>query len=115
MDEEDRIEWMNANVNFQSNPSVLFLGRKEQKTFPLRVICNSMVLTKVGFFYMGSFLEKYSNFGPAAKKRMVMLNQYFLYKEEEESEDHTFLHCARTKVLGNSVFSLLRVVWVMES
>lgn len=110
MDEERQNRMNECKCKFSVKSFCTFLGKERAKKFPLRVICNSMVLTKVGFFYMGSFLEKYSNFGPAAKKRMVMVNQYFLYKEEEESEDHTFLHCARTKVLGNSVFSLLRVV-----
>ena len=44
-----------------------------------------------------------------------MPNRCFLCKEEEETNDHLFLFCNKASMLGNMIFSLFSVQWVLQS
>ena len=50
------------------------------------------------------------------KRRWWFLtNRCFLCLEEEETIDHIFIHCVKTRVLWNLLFSLLGVLWILPS
>ena len=44
-----------------------------------------------------------------------MANRYFMCLEKEENINHLLLHCSRTRVLWDLLFSLFRVSWVLPS
>ena len=50
---------------------ILLHFSSKAKAFPMRIIWNSVVPTKVGFFYMGSFLSIGFDFGSITKDRVV--------------------------------------------
>ena len=49
------------------------------------------------------------------RKGYYMVNGYFLCKVERESIDHVFLHCVKSRVLRQLLFSLFGVVWIIPS
>ena len=43
-----------------------------------------------------------------------MANRCFLCLSEAETVDHLLLHCVKTRALGNLLFSLFGVAWVLS-
>ena len=43
---------------------------------------------------------------------MTLTNRCYLCMEDEESMDHLLLHCARTRILWELLFSLFSTTWV---
>ena len=49
------------------------------------------------------------------RRGWFLTNRCFLCLEEEETIDHIFIHCVKTRVLWNLLFSLLGVLWILPS
>ena len=73
--------------------------------FPLDIIWNSCILSKVSFFYLGSRLGKSIDVRLAPKR-------CFLCKINGELIGHNLLRCAKSRVLRNLLLFLFRIVWV---
>ena len=49
------------------------------------------------------------------KKGWTLANRCFMCLEKEETIDHLFLHCLKTRVLWDLLFALFGVSWVLPS
>lgn len=76
--------------------------------FPLDIIWNSCILSKVSFFYLGSRLGKSIDVRLAPKR-------CFLCKINGELIGHNLLRCAKSRVLRHLLLFLFRIVWVLLS
>lgn len=43
----------------------------------------------------------------------ILVNRCFMCKGEEESIEHILRHCSKERILGQLVFSLLSIAWVL--
>ena len=48
------------------------------------------------------------------RRRYFLENRCFFCLSEVETVDHLFLHCAKTRVLWNLLFSLFGVSWILS-
>ena len=64
---------------------------------------------------MGGYVGQSLNIGYGSKKRMGLANRCFMCLEKEENINHLLLHCSRTRVLWDLLFTLFGVSWVLPS
>lgn len=49
------------------------------------------------------------------RRRLTLVNRYFMGKGEEESGKHIFLRRSKARILWQIIFSLIGIVWVPNS
>ncbi|RVW70775.1 Elongation factor 1-gamma [Vitis vinifera] len=75
--------------------------------FPINIIWNPCVPTKVGFFAWEAFWGKVLTLDQFKKRGRCLANRCFLCCEEEESIDHILIQCSKARVLWELLFTLL--------
>ena len=85
------------------------MDRSKNVMFPYKLIWNSWVPTKVGFFAWGKVLT----LDNLKKKGRTLANICFLYEKEEETVDHLLVHCSQTRVIWELLFAIVGVKWVL--
>ena len=81
--------------------------------FPINIIWNPCVPTKVGFFAWEAFWGKVLTLDQLKKRGRCLANRCFLCGEEEESIDHILIQCSKARVLWELLFTLFGVSWVL--
>ena len=81
--------------------------------FPINIIWNPCVPTKVGFFAWEAFWGKVLTLDQLKKRGQCLANRCFLCCEEEESIDHILIQCSKARVLWELLFTLFGVSWVL--
>ena len=70
---------------------------------------------RVSFFAWEASWNRVLTTDQLKRRGWNMPNRCFLCKEEEETNDHLFLFCNKASMLGNMIFSLFSVQWVLQS
>ena len=73
----------------------------EAHLFPSKLIWNSWVPTKVGFFACEASWGRILTLDQLKRRGRALANRCFPYEVEEETVEHLLLHCTKTKVLWN--------------
>ncbi|RVW51874.1 hypothetical protein CK203_067969 [Vitis vinifera] len=97
---EDRLLWKETKdeiFSVKSLYSILVSRRGVQ--FPINIIWNPCVPTKVCFFAWEAFWGKVLTLDQLKKRGWCLANRCFLCCEEEESIDHILIQCSRARVL----------------
>ena len=81
--------------------------------FPINIIWNPCVPTKVGFFAWEAFWGKVLTLDQLKKRGRCLANRCFLCYKEEESIDHILIQCSKARVLWELLFALFGVSWVL--
>ena len=68
---------------------------------------------KVAFFAWEAFGGKVLTLDQLQRRGHSLANRCFLCFSEVETVDHLLLHCAKTRVLWNLLFSLFGVAWIL--
>ena len=82
--------------------------------FPSGSIWRASVPLKVAFFAWEASWEKVLTLDQFQRRGHFLTNRCFLCLSEVETVDHLFLHCAKTWVLWNLLFSLFGVAWILS-
>ena len=108
---------LNRNKEWQvfSQISLQCLESSDSFAFPLRSIWNTQVQPKITFFAWEAIWGKTLTLDLIQKKGWVLANRYFMCHKSEETIDHLLIHCAKTRVLWELLFSLVRVSRVLPS
>ena len=70
---------------------------------------------KISFFAWEATWGKALTLDLVQKKGWTLANRCFMCLEKEETIDHLFLHCSKTRVLWDLLFALFGVSWVLPS
>ena len=98
--EEDRMVWMNlSNNKFSVKHLYATLELGVLISFSKSVVWNLWVPSKVNFFAWEATMGKVLTIDQLQKRGWSLVNRCFLCKEEEESIDHTLLHCLKVRIL----------------
>ena len=68
---------------------------------------------KVAFFAWEASWGKVLTLEQLQRRGYSLTNRCFLCLSEVETVDHLFLHCAKTWILWNILFSLFGVAWIL--
>ncbi|RVX09545.1 hypothetical protein CK203_012354 [Vitis vinifera] len=112
---EDRMLWKETKDEIflvKSLYSTLVSSRVVQ--FPINIIWNPCVPTKVCFFAWEAYWGKVLTLDQLKKRGRFLANRCFLCCEEEESIDHILIQCSRARVLWELLFALFGVTWVLS-
>lgn len=74
----------------------------------------SFTLPKVSFFAWEAWHGKILTTENLEKKGIPLASRCYLCWEKEEAIGHLLIHCSRSQILWNLIFSLFRTSWVME-
>ena len=77
--------------------------------FPMKNIWKSSVQTKVSFFAWQASWGKVLTLDQVKKRGWALANRCYFCQVEEESIDHLLLHCEKTRVLWEMLFTLFGV------
>ena len=69
--------------------------------------------SRVTFFVWTTALGKCLTIDNLRKRKVCILDWYYMFKCNSKSVDHLFLHCLVALELWDMVFDLLGVYWVM--
>ena len=83
--------------------------------FPSSCIWNVLVQPKISFFAWEATWGKALTLDMVQKRGQALANRYFMCLEKEETINHLLLHCSRTRVLWDLLFTLFGVSWVLPS
>ena len=72
------------------------------------------MLHKVAFFAWEASWGKVLTLEQLHRKGHSVASRYFLCLSEAKTVDHFLLHCAKTRVLSNLLFSFFGVVWILS-
>ena len=79
------------------------------------IIWNSCMSPKVAFFAWETTWGKALTLYKAHKRGFPLANRCFLHHFEEKTVDHILLHCAKTRILWQLLFTLFGVSWALPS
>ena len=74
-----------------------------------------MCTTKSKYLRLGGILGKVLTLDQVKKRDWALANRCYFCQAEEESIDHLFIHCEKTRALREMLFTLFRVSWVFPS
>ena len=115
-DEEDEVLWMetkSGKFSVESLYKALESGFLDP--FLMKIIWNSCVQPKVGFFVREAMLGKALTLDQIQKRGLSLVNRCYLCQMHEESINHILLHCLKTRALWEMFFTLFRVSCVLPS
>ncbi|RVW30599.1 LINE-1 reverse transcriptase-like [Vitis vinifera] len=115
-DVEDMESWTETKSGkFSVKSLYLALEAGCSAQFPSSLIWNENVQPKISFFAWEATWGKALTLDKVQKRGWALANRCFLCLENEETIDHLLLHCSRTKVLWDLLFTLFGVSWVLPS
>ena len=82
--------------------------------FPSGSIWRSSAPSKMAFFTWEASWGKVLTLDQLQRRGHFLANRCFLCLSEVETVDHLLLHCAKTRVLWNLLFSLFGVSWILS-
>ena len=82
--------------------------------FPSGSIWRSSTPPKVAFFAWEASWRKVLTLDQLQRRRHFLTNRCFLCLSKVETIDHLLLHCAKTRVLWNLLFSRFGVSWILS-
>ncbi|RVW95202.1 hypothetical protein CK203_025629 [Vitis vinifera] len=86
----------------------------DSSLFPNGSIWRASVLHKVAFFAWEASWGKVLTLEQLQRKGHSVASRYFLCLSEAKTVDRFLLHCAKTRVLWNLLFSFFGVVWILS-
>ena len=114
-DVKDRVIWINSKCGtFSVKSFYSILEPGDSPLLPSGSIWRASVSPKVTFFAWEASWEKVLTLDQLQRKGHFLENRCFLCLSEVETVDHLLLHCVKTRVLWNLLFSLFGVfvsVW----
>ncbi|KAJ9696951.1 hypothetical protein PVL29_008942 [Vitis rotundifolia] len=113
-DEEDKVIWtVSKNGAFSVKSLYSILERGGSSLFPSKSIWRVRVPPKVAFFAWEASWGKVLTLEQLQRRGYSLANRCFLCLSEAETVDHLLLHCVKTRVLWNLLFSLFGVAWIL--
>ena len=114
-EDEDRVVWMTSKSGDSSVKSLYsILEPEDSHLFPCNSIWRVKAPPKVAFFAWEASWAKILTLEQVQRRGYSMANRCFLCLSEVETMDHLLLHCVKTRVLWNLIFSLFGVAWVLS-
>ncbi|RVX11584.1 LINE-1 retrotransposable element ORF2 protein [Vitis vinifera] len=111
---EDCLLWKETKDGIFSVKSLYgILDSRRGVQFPINIIWNPCVPTKVCFFAWEAFWGKVLTLDQLKKRGRCLANRCFLCCEEEKSIDHILIQCSKARVLWELLFALFGVTWVL--
>ena len=114
-EEEDRVFWTTSKCgafSVKSLYAMLELG--DFPLFPSGSIWRASVPPKLTFFAWEASWGKVLTLEQLQRRGYSLANKCFLCLSEVETVDHLLLHCVKTWVLWNLLFSLFGVAWILS-
>ena len=109
-----RVIWTASRCGTFSVKSLYsILEPEDSPLFPSGSICRSSVPPKVAFFTWKAFWGKVLALDQLQRRGFFLANRCFLCLSKAETVDY-LLHCAKTWVLWNLLFSLFGVSWILS-
>ncbi|RVW88076.1 Transposon TX1 uncharacterized 149 kDa protein [Vitis vinifera] len=113
-DVEDRVSWTETKSGkFSVKSLYLAIEAGGSARFPSSLIWNANVQPKISFFAWEATWGKALTLDKVQKRGWALANRCFLCLKNEETIDHLLLHCSRTKVLWDLLFTIFGVSWVL--
>ncbi|RVW62551.1 putative ribonuclease H protein [Vitis vinifera] len=113
-DVEDRVSWTKTKSGkFSVKSLYLAIEAGGSARFPSSLIWNVNVQPKISFFAWEATWGKALTLDKMQKRGWALANRCFLCLENEETIEHLLLHCSRTRVLWDLLFTILGVSWVL--
>ena len=114
-EDEDRVVWTTSKSGDSSVKSLYsILEPGDSHSFPCNSIWRVKAPPKVAFFAWEASWAKILTLEQVQRRGYSMANRCFLCLSEVETVDHLLLHCVKTRVLWNLIFSLFGVAWVLS-
>ena len=114
-EEEDRVIWTASNNGAFSVRSLYSMMEPGGLSlFPSERIWKVRVPPKVAFFAWEASWGKVLTQEQLQRRGFSLANRCFLCLSEEETVDHLLLHCVKTRVLWNLLFSLFGISWTLS-
>ena len=114
-EEEDRVIWTTLNDGAFSLKSLYsILERGGSSMFPSESIWRVRVPPKVAFFAWEASWGKVLTLEQLQRRGFSLANRCFLCLSEAKTVDHLLLHCVKTWVLWNLLFSLFGISWTLS-
>ncbi|RVX19375.1 putative ribonuclease H protein [Vitis vinifera] len=114
-EEEDRVIWTASNNGAFSVRSLYSMMEPGGLSlFPSERIWRARVPPKVAFFAWEASWGKVLTQEQLQRRGFSLANRCFLCLSEEETVDHLLLHCVKTRVLWNLLFSLFGISWTLS-
>ena len=112
---EDRVIWKKTKSGFFSIKSLYnVVELRSTVQFPRKIIWSPYVPPKVGFFFAWeASWEKVLTLDQLKRRGWTLANRFFFCLVEEESTNHILIHCTKTRVLWELLFTLFGVTWVL--
>ena len=111
---EDSLLWKETKDGIFSVKSLYsILDSRRGVQFPINIIWNPCVPTKVCLFAWEAYWGKMLTLDQLKKRGRFLANRCFLCCEEEESIDHILIDCTRARVIWELLFALFGVSWVL--
>ena len=115
-DVEDMVFWTETKSEKFSVKSLYYVYELDNPSlFPSSCISNVWVKPKISFFVWEATWGKILTLDLIQKRGWAFANRCFLCYEKEETIDHLLLHCTKTRVLWDLLFTLFGVSWVLLS
>ena len=114
-EEEDRVIWTASKDGVFSVRSLYSMMEPGGLSlFPSERIWRARVPPKVAFFAWEASWGKVLTHEQLQRRGFSLANRCFLCLSEEETVDHLLLHCIKTRVLWNLLFSLFGISWTLS-
>ena len=114
-EDKDKVVWTTSKSgDFSVKSLYSILEPRDSHLFPCDSIWRANVPLKVAFFAWEASWIKILTLEQLQRKGYSIANRCFLCLSEVETVDHLLLHCVKTWVLWNLLFSLFGVTWVLS-
>ena len=90
------------------------LADRRVELFPHDIVWNSWVPLRISFFAWEATWAKILTLDQLKRRVWRIPNRCYLYKEEEETSDHIFIHCSKACLLWQLIFAHFGIQWVLS-